>query len=105
MSKKLQGNGLWESSRMMLPEHKQALIEMRKEERRRKRPSIDFDEAEAIAAAVSRSYTAREPIAIKLYDPFEGRSLSGIVERVDRHGKRIGIAGEWVSFADIISAE
>jgi hypothetical protein len=29
MSKKLTGNGRWESSRMMLPEHKEALIERR----------------------------------------------------------------------------
>ncbi|WP_281887756.1 hypothetical protein [Paenibacillus sp. YYML68] len=30
MSKKLHNNGLWESSRMMLPEHREALIERRK---------------------------------------------------------------------------
>jgi hypothetical protein len=30
MSKKLEKNGLWESSRMMLPEHREALIERRK---------------------------------------------------------------------------
>jgi hypothetical protein len=29
MSKKLEKNGLWESSRMMLPEHRQALVERR----------------------------------------------------------------------------
>lgn len=27
MTKKLEANGLWESSRMMLPEHKESLIE------------------------------------------------------------------------------
>jgi hypothetical protein len=27
MAKKLEGNGMWESSRMMLPEHRQAIIE------------------------------------------------------------------------------
>lgn len=30
MSKKLTGNGRWEASRMMLPEHREALIERRK---------------------------------------------------------------------------
>jgi hypothetical protein len=30
-SKKLSGNGLWESSRMLLPEHREALIQRRKE--------------------------------------------------------------------------
>lgn len=30
MSKKLSGNGLWESSRMMLPEHREVLVERRK---------------------------------------------------------------------------
>ncbi|MDT2241397.1 hypothetical protein P7H22_15005 [Paenibacillus larvae] len=31
MSKKLTGNGLWESSRMMLPEHREQLLEQRRE--------------------------------------------------------------------------
>ncbi|WP_010269732.1 hypothetical protein [Paenibacillus senegalensis] len=30
MGKKLSGNGLWESSRMMLPEHREILVERRK---------------------------------------------------------------------------
>lgn len=29
MSKKLEGNGFWESSRMMLPEHREALVQRR----------------------------------------------------------------------------
>jgi hypothetical protein len=27
MGKKLEGNGMWESSRMMLPEHREALLD------------------------------------------------------------------------------
>ncbi|WP_127532726.1 YolD-like family protein [Paenibacillus kobensis] len=103
MSKKLTGNGFWESSRMMLPEHKKALVEMRKEERRRIRPNIDFDEAEAIAAAVSKSFMDQTEVTIQIYDPFNERSETGVVERVDQ--SRIRIAGEWIKFTDIIAAE
>lgn len=39
MSKKLSGNGLWESSRMMLPEHKERLISHRKEGNERAVPA------------------------------------------------------------------
>jgi hypothetical protein len=39
MSKKLEQNGLWESSRMMLPEHRQALID-RTQPERQERPNV-----------------------------------------------------------------
>lgn len=38
--KKLEGNGLWESSRMMLPEHKETIIRRQLEEGRKNKPVL-----------------------------------------------------------------
>lgn len=48
MTKKLEGNGLWESSRMMLPEHKETIIYKQHEEGRKQRPELDAQEIELI---------------------------------------------------------
>lgn len=40
MSKKLEGNGLWESSRMMLPEHREQLLKHRRESAGEPQPVI-----------------------------------------------------------------
>ncbi|MCQ6558135.1 hypothetical protein [Paenibacillus mendelii] len=40
MSKKLEGNGLWESSRMMLPEHREQLLKLRRESAETPQPNI-----------------------------------------------------------------
>ncbi|SEB67899.1 hypothetical protein SAMN05443246_1552 [Paenibacillus sp. GP183] len=41
MGKKLEANGLWESSRMMLPEHKDATRRQAKQIDRLVRPTLD----------------------------------------------------------------
>ncbi|MBO9597128.1 MAG: YolD-like family protein [Cohnella sp.] len=105
MSKKLTGNGFWESSRMMLPEHKAALVEMRKEERRRIKPNVDFDAAEEIAAAIGHSFSTKESIRIEVYNEYAERIEEGVVEKVNQHAGWIEIAGQRVKFSDIIAVK
>ncbi|MET3207228.1 UNVERIFIED_CONTAM: hypothetical protein ABIC26_000162 [Paenibacillus sp. PvR008] len=38
MSKKLEGNGIWESSRIIIPEHKEAYLRLMKDRQRRGKP-------------------------------------------------------------------
>ncbi|NRF95555.1 hypothetical protein HQN89_32470 [Paenibacillus frigoriresistens] len=42
MSKKLELNGLWESSRMMLPQHKESAIKGQKEKQLIQRQALDI---------------------------------------------------------------
>ncbi|WP_340014636.1 YolD-like family protein [Paenibacillus sp. FSL K6-1318] len=38
---KLEGNGIFESSRMILPEHREAMLRHQKEQQRRGKPIMD----------------------------------------------------------------
>jgi hypothetical protein len=105
MSKKLQGNGLWESSRMMLPEHKEAILAWRRRSERRSRPELDVYERERIDAAIAWSLRTRKPVRLQMYDPQEECVVEGIVERVDPLQKRIRVDGEWFTVVDIIGAD
>jgi len=105
MAKKLESNGLWESSRMMLPEHKEQIHAWRRRRERRSRPELDEQEWERIDAALNWSLRTRKPVRIRLYDPYEERVIIGAVERVDRLLRRVRVDGEWFAIGDIIGAE
>ncbi|BFT73124.1 YolD-like family protein [Paenibacillus sp. P36] len=113
MSKKLELNGLWESSRMMLPQHKEAAIKSRKENQRISRPIRDEQEIQSISEMLSLSQMYKKPLVLTLYEEFKTRSVTGIVAR-SKHGEfRFDIvetssgAGEWewIAYRDVLKAE
>jgi hypothetical protein len=59
MGKKLEGNGMWESSRMMLPEHKESLLEQNRHLKDFARPVLDEQEIQAVEEAICRSLYAK----------------------------------------------
>lgn len=107
--KKLEGNGLWESSRMMLPEHKEAIIRHQHEEGRKVKPTLDTQEIELIERALAESFTERRTITISLYDEYEDIELNGIVTSLHTHRREIKLAigpgdWQWIKVDEIISA-
>ncbi|WCR29696.1 YolD-like family protein [Paenibacillus thiaminolyticus] len=105
-SLKFSGNGLWESSRMMLQQHKEALLRHQGEQHRRERPNLDDLVVEDISRRLQLSMENREPVTLQLYDPFEQREVSGIVVDIDMIGQRVRVQeGEernWIRVEDIL---
>ncbi|MGO4182783.1 YolD-like family protein [Paenibacillus sp. MCAF9] len=104
MRKKLEGNGLWESSRMMLPEHKLAINGLSDAAKRRDRIQLDDQEWEHVSRAVSESLLGRKKVSIRLYHPLELLNVIGIVERIDELKRRFMVDGEWFQIVDIEGA-
>lgn len=113
MSKKLELNGLWESSRMMLPQHKETAIQKGKESLRLTRPIRDEQEIQNISAVLSLSQMYKKPIELTIFEEFKTRSITGIVVR-SRHGEfRLdtvdpftgGADWEWIGYRDVLRAE
>ncbi|WP_235775463.1 MULTISPECIES: YolD-like family protein [Paenibacillus] len=107
--KKLEGNGLWESSRMVLPEHKRRIMNDNHEELRREKPTLDAQEWELIDIALYHSMEDHAPVTLTLYDPFVDRKAKGIVMQVDRRLKRIKLRWseddwDWIAMDEIIAA-
>lgn len=109
MRGKLYGNGLWESSRMMLPEHKEAILRSNRNQERKERSVLDEQELERISRVLAASLQTKKPVRLRLFGEWQGREVLGTVTRVDPGGRRACLrteAGlEWIALADIVGAE
>lgn len=105
MRKKLEGNGMWESSRMMLPEHKSAHLRQQDDLRKRQRVYLDDQELEQIGRRLIESLNKRTIVEVRMYDPREQLRVVGIVDRIDRQRGRFLVNGDWFILGDIEGVE
>lgn len=106
---KLDGNGLWESSRMMLPEHKETIIRRQLEEGRKDKPVLDSQEMELIEQTLAESFHTHRKIKVRLFDEYEDQELAGTVSVIHTYQREIKLATgigkwEWIKIDDIVSA-
>ncbi|URN93292.1 MAG: YolD-like family protein [Candidatus Pristimantibacillus lignocellulolyticus] len=106
MSLKLTGNGLFESSRMMLPEHKEAYNEFRKNLDRKERPHVDEQRLAELSYQFAEAMNEEATVRIRIYDLFQDRWITGKVERIDPLQARMKLVQEdesrWIKLAEII---
>lgn len=94
MSKKLQHNGLFESSRMMLPEHREAYILHQERLAPRSRPSLDMQAAEEMSRLLSSSMVLGDRITITLFHEYDDVRVTGQVVRLDRPARTLRMLTE-----------
>lgn len=107
MGKKLQGNGLFESSRFMLPEHAERMRQHYKEESRRFKPVLDVQEIEQIEQVLVNSYNRRVPVELRVFNPFDEVRVSGVVTALNTGRRMVKILeGEddyhWIEIDNIL---
>lgn len=107
--KKLRGNGIWESSRIILPEHRSAIRQHRTELRKRTRPELDEQRWEELQIAISDAVESKQPVAVRCWGVYEDEIHVGVIERVDVLTRRLRIVGEretvWVPLGEIVNIE
>ncbi|MEK3788729.1 YolD-like family protein [Paenibacillus sp. FSL K6-1230] len=109
MSKKLQGNGLFDSSRFMLPEHSERIRRHYIEEQRKEKPILDDQEVQLIEQALVDSYNHRQPVTLKLFGPFEDVEITGVVTALNSSRREVKLLDEvgeyqWVELGEILAA-
>ncbi|WFR60886.1 YolD-like family protein [Paenibacillus amylolyticus] len=108
MSIKLAGNGLFESSRLILPEHREAWISHIKEQKRRVKPELDEQEIQRISDVLAESYSKSCTVDVVLFTPFYDDPVSGIVVGLNTSQREVKLMLDeeyrWVKLTEIISA-
>lgn len=106
MSKKLEKNGMWESSRMMLPEHRETILEQNRSLKIKVKPELEEQQQEEIARAISVSMWKSIPMTLVLFGEIQNRNVIGTAMKIDTATRRVRICGtdseEWVAFSDIV---
>ena len=106
MRKKLEGNGLWESSRMMLPEHKNRIRSDERETLRREKPILDDQKQEEMERSLMLSLRNHVRVNLVLFDPFENVSLSGFITSIHAHTREVKLQWsdewKWISLDQIV---
>ncbi|MCC3381875.1 YolD-like family protein [Paenibacillus farraposensis] len=108
MGKKLEDNGFWESSRIILPEHREGILRLMKEEQRRSKPELDDQETRLIERALIDSYNRRTEVTVTVFDPFDDITIVGVVTSINTGHREVKLSrGEddfsWIKLEDIIS--
>ncbi|MNW27583.1 YolD-like protein [compost metagenome] len=109
MSKKLQGNGLFDSSRFMLPEHVERIQRHYIEENRKVKPILDDQEVQLIEQALVDSYNQRQPVTLKVFGPFEDVVLTGTVIALNSSRREVKLLAadeeyQWIELGEILAA-
>ncbi|MDN4603841.1 MULTISPECIES: YolD-like family protein [Paenibacillus] len=109
MSKKLEANGLWESNRMMLPQHKERINEHRTQIHYQSKPHIHEDEWEIIAQNLEMSLNYTLSANFEVFNESGNWYLHGIVTSISTMGKKIKIemdnGFEFVDFDQLVSVK
>ncbi|URJ45198.1 YolD-like family protein [Paenibacillus polymyxa] len=108
MSKKLEENGLWESSRIIIPEHKEAYLKLMKDRQRRGKPELDDQEVQLIEQALIDSYNSRTSVSVTVFSPFDDEELTGVVTSINTARREIKLSRgqddfSWIKLEDIVS--
>lgn len=109
MAKRLEANGLWESSRMMLPEHRETLASRREfgtvtKAKSNKRPTRDEFELEDLGNQLVEAHQEEYEVVLTVWNRED--KLRGRIEKLDAqtrlvHVSRLGEITK-VPFLDII---
>lgn len=109
MSKKLTGNGLWESSRMMLPEHKEQLLAYRHDMKRKSKPLLDEQRVEELSQLVSEAVRNNREVIITVFNQYKDTVIIGRIQKIDLLLKRVKVLNTndytWIELRDLLNIE
>lgn len=109
MASKLTANGVYEGSRMILPEHREAYLAEMELQKRRGKPVLDEQEIQMIEEAIFESYQECRSVTLTVFSPFDDEKLRGVVTSIDKPSRQIKLVrGEedysFIKIEEIIKA-
>jgi hypothetical protein len=81
--KKLRGNGLWESSRIILPEFREAQINHRRSLKVRVKPELDEQRVEELSAAIAEAIMSGEETSVTTFGEYGDKTMVGVFLKID----------------------
>lgn len=115
MSKKLEKNGMWESSRMMLPEHREAILADNRTLKKLIKPELDDQQIAIIDQALHSAFKSKRTIILTVFGVYKLKIIIGVVLMLDPMLRMVKIILEdpyaendecvWLAMRDVLKAE
>ncbi|MFB1051423.1 YolD-like family protein [Paraliobacillus sp. JSM ZJ581] len=100
-------NMMWESSRMILPEHKAILKRHQNKQKKYEKPKFDEQELAQLSEDISFAFYKQHEVKIVTYHPQQFIYYTGKIEKVNTQQDTIKIVNnekeDWISFYDVLS--
>jgi hypothetical protein len=104
--KKLHGNGLWEASRMMLPEHRSAIRKHRIKMQEQVKPEFDAQQIEEWGHLLREAYEYRLMISVTAYGIYGNEVHMGRIDQLNLLERSLKLVHPqevvWISLDDIL---
>lgn len=102
-------NLMWESSRMMLPEHIAMLQKHKQKQRKKKKPVLDMQAIEELEYKLQQFFHQNKKAVVTVFGEFNNRTYTGRIEKIEPLTRTIKLIEHdeiiWLSFDDIIEIE
>lgn len=103
------GNKVFESSRFIMPQHREQHLKLEIEMRRKARPEMDEQRLQDIAYTIGEAVSLNAPLTITVFGSLEDEEFNGRILKVDQHTKRIKLETgpdewEWMPITEIVNA-
>ncbi|WP_416150748.1 YolD-like family protein [Salipaludibacillus sp. HK11] len=99
------GNLMWEGSRMMLPEHIQALRNRKKSKKQDPRPSLEEDDLTEFSLIATDSLNHMLHVTVVYWRDGFDQEITGVIDHMDHHLKRLKINGQWIHVRELKKIE
>jgi hypothetical protein len=100
-------NLLWESSRMMLPEHREQFLEYRRSLGQASQPILDEQQRAVLDQALMTAHQHHLTVCLQFFDPIQTETVRGRIYLLDAYKKRLKLEGEtdWRAIDTLIEVE
>lgn len=102
-------NLLWESSRMMLPEHVSMLHNQRQKQRQKKKPILDMQAIEELEYKLQQLFHQKKEAKVTVFGEYTNRVYTGCIEKIEPLTRMIKLTNQdeffWISFDDILEIQ
>ncbi|WP_026676864.1 YolD-like family protein [Fictibacillus gelatini] len=102
-------NLMWESSRMMLPEHREQLLEERRRQKEFRSPLLDEDQLQKINRVIAESIEQERAVTVTYAEKYGPVQFWGWVKHVKPHEKWLKLINDedtlTISFDRILDVE
>jgi len=102
-------NVIWESSRMMLPEHKEWIRKNQKKKQYTEMPELDEQEISLIADQLQLAWETKSLVQLTCHHPLHPIQLAGQISKIDHVSRALQLntesGREWVRLEKVIAAE